>query len=273
MKLNQNRMMLDYSEYSDRELALLLDTALEQFGPHDRIDRDIVPLLDEWDRRSGRPAPAFDAQAGWEALKDGHPLFFKGTLPESNPPMRGRRRRFGILAAAVVLASLLFGTVAAQASGVDILGSVVRWTRDTFYLEHPDTSEAPAQSRLDSLNALIQADGVDLPLVPSWLPDGMTMTELSSSKNELGIEYYAVYANETDSLSISISDLDLGDNVLIYEKNDEDFIVYEAGGMEHYIVGNMDTITAVWLSGPYECSIATTLPVEVVEKIIDSIYE
>ena len=95
---------------------------------------------------------------------------------------------------------------------------------------------------------------------------------LSHTKNEYGVEYYAIYSNEQNTVSLYISDWESGNNSFAYEKNPGDVQVYQVNGTNYYMMWNMDTITVVWNQGDYECSISTDLPVEDVEKIIHSFY-
>ena len=67
-------------------------------------------------------------------------------------------------------------------------------------------------------------------------------------------------------------DVSSSNGIVRHEKDDTPVTVYTAGGIDHYFMNNINTLSVVWMNGNYECSISTNLPVEVVEDIIDSIY-
>ena len=48
---------------------------------------------------------------------------------------------------------------------------------------------------------------------------------------------------------------------------------YSAGGICHYIVGNNETISAMWVNGYVEGHIQGELTLEELQQMIDSIYE
>ena len=58
-----------------------------------------------------------------------------------------------------------------------------------------------------------------------------------------------------------------------YEKNLTNPELYEAGGVTHYIMPNIDSCLVVWKNGNVECSISGVKTMEEVKKIINSIYE
>ena len=265
----------NFSNYSNEELHHALDDALSHFSEEVSIDSVIQPILNELGAR-GESVPKFDAAQEWTNLCNQYPTLFwteTTTIPGKDTSSKHHRRYSRLVLLAAVLIVSLMGIVATQAAGIDVLGAMVHYTQKVFYLQKPATSEErPASSSYESLLELLERDGVKLAVVPSWLPADMTQNEISVNKNPFGVAYYATYISATDSMAITISDWENGNSSIIYEKNPGDIIVYESGGISHYLMNNYDTTTAVWLNGPFECSISTTLPMDTVKEIIDSIY-
>lgn len=261
----------DYRQLSNEALLKKLEWAMENFGADGSVEQVIQPILDEFARRE-IDVPAFDARASWEELCENHPLFFEENTASSEKKSK-RKRRLRPAIAVAVIAALLASLLIAQAAGIDLLAPLARWTQDIFYFERSETSrETPQQNTVGSLKQLLREDNVKEAVIPNWLPDGMKEIGLSHTKNEYGVEYYAIYSNEQNTVSLYISDWESGNNSFAYEKNPGDVQVYQVNGTNYYMMWNMDTITVVWNQGDYECFISTDLPVEDVEKIIHSFY-
>ena len=264
---------------TEKELITLLEDIMDSANPEPEGALDKVdPILAELDRRD-KDKVEFNTEAGWEELKSKHPSFFMEAGQEqravSEPITRKAHRtwRPGHLIAASAVTMLLVGTIAVQASGLNLFEVIARWTRDVFYFEPVRTQSLEPYTRYQSLQELIAADNVTAALAPVWFPDGFEVTELSATRGQNGIEYYAVYTDGVDSIGISIESQKHPGAPTWYEKDHGDVPTYTAGGITHYIMQNSGSTTAAWVNEPFECSISTTLPEEIVEKIIDSIYE
>ena len=117
--------------------------------------------------------------------------------------------------------------------------------------------------------------GVDTDIVPHWLPEGFSLVGniLVQDPYATGeVEFFAYYGSNTDSLAISITKYSSSMQKPIYEKIPGSPNIYSSNEIEHYIIKNTSSLTAVWYIGNLECSINTTLPQKELEKIIDSIY-
>lgn len=268
--------VFDLSTASDEELIQRMESLLSDTSGADN-DTQVQAILAELDSRTGN-APAFDAEVKWDELKDQYPLLFEEeplyAKKNPTPAPHSKRKHLHIAMLAAVLAALIAATGIAQAAGFNIFETIARWSEDIFYFERPSVSEQAAPyARYNSLYDLVASDNADVKVAPAWLPEDMEEQEISAVKTQDGIEYYAVYSNHSGSLSISISNRIDPDAPPYYEKNDGILEVYEVGEIQHYILQNNDTITAVWINQSFECSISTTLSIEAVEQIIDSIYQ
>lgn len=262
----------EYSKLSDKALFKKLELEMQNFGTNDSIEHSIKPIIDELDKRNIE-VPNFNTDTNWAELQTKHPLLFEDISQNISYKKKARhklRLRPAIVVATITI--LLTSLFAAQAAGIDILGPLACWTQDIFYFERTGTSqESPPQNAIGSLKRLLRENNVEASVMPNWLPDGMKEIELSHTQNKYGVEYYAIYANEQNTVSLYISDWESGNNSFAYEKNPGDVQVYQANETNYYIMGNMNTTTIVWTAENYECSISTDLAIEDIERIIDSI--
>lgn len=269
--------MSHLQKLTDEELIMLLDDIMDLAKPEGTLEK-VAPIIAELDRRD-KGKVEFNAEAGWEELKRTHPSFFMETGQKqqkvSEPITRKYHRvwRPGRLIAAAAVIMLLVGTIAVQASGLNLFEVIAQWTKEVFYFEPVQTQSMESYARYQSVQELIAADNVTTAVAPTWFPEGFEVSELSATRDQNGIEYYAVYTDGVDSIAISIENQSHPGAPTWYEKDQGDVSAYTAGGITHYIMRNSGSTTATWVNEPFECSISTTLPEEIVEKIVNSIYE
>ena len=260
----------ELSKLSREGLIRLMEKILDSPEQNDQ-DIKLQDILDELDSRA-EAVPNFDTESGWKDLQRSHPAFFQNEFDNQNPVSKSRHksRRVPFIVAAIVTA-ILGTTVIAQAAGIDIWGTIARWTEEVFYFEreHSETSESASTS----LYEIVTANDANVPLVPTWIPENLQQESILVDVQPSKSLYTASYGAENgDGFSITILDTNGANGTIQYEKNRENVSVYTAGGIDHYIMTNIDNTNIVWINENYECSISTNLSQEVVEKIIDSIY-
>ena len=198
----------------------------------------------------------------------------KPPLTEYEKPRKNIR--FAIRAtivAAALCAFLLGSSLIASASGFDLWGSLIQWGREAFGFT--DTTVDADQKRIypednDPRNVL-REHGVSATLLPLWMPDGYTFHSIESTASPTRRLFYIWYVNGTNEISMTIAVLSTTP-ILAHEKNSQDTEVYVKGGIEHYIVRNLEETTVAWAVGMYECSIGGQFSIEEAILIIDSIY-
>ena len=235
-----------------------------------------------------------DVHAAWESF-----LFLKNYLPYAGPkslydldkdgddedtpldvgqtslkkdfrPQKRPRLMYAACIAAVISSLLLAGTITASALGFDLWGTVVKWTKDTFRFVSADTIET--SKRYNSLQDALSDYGITEPLAPKWIPDGYEFKSIDVSETPETTKFLAIYMDDGNELMISI--LSLADsNTNMYEKDADKVIIYETGGIKHYLMSNEGRLNAVWLYDSYECLISGNITESEIEKMIDSIYE
>lgn len=116
------------------------------------------------------------------------------------------------LVAVFVVAMVLGGMVVAQASGIDVFGTLGRWTDDIFHFM-PETDESSEStgvytsgntSAYDSLRGAITSLGVDENLVPMWYPAGFTASEPEILNSSISDTVYWELINDKNGHYISM---------------------------------------------------------------------
>lgn len=192
----------------------------------------------------------------------------------------GRRRRGRLLRrlipVAAVAAVTLSSMVAAQAFGLDVFGTLARWTEETFHFVS-GTPAAAGSEESESIRQAIQEVydrcGVTVP-APAWYPEG----------TEFACDIDVVEDMECSTITC---DFVYGDSVFYietqqYHKNDripnytlekdaEVIEEYSSNGRTFYIMSNLTDICAAYSNRQTVISISGGLSLEIVKQIIDSI--
>ena len=183
----------------------------------------------------------------------------------------GRVLRSCAAAAAVIV--LLCGT--AYAFGWNIFQALADWTAETFQFLTGTEPEMAEYGVFDRLYKNVSME-TDIPVVPRWAPEGTEEAEQprTSVRNDRTriVGKYLVDGKEF-TIRITIYDAIPESYDTIYQKNDGSAHPYEAGGITHYIVENVDNISAMWTNGYIEGHIQGNISIEDLQLMIDSIYE
>ena len=182
-----------------------------------------------------------------------------------------------IAAAAAVLFLLFTGMVTAKAMGFDPLGIFVEWTKETFILRYetpPTMASIPVESLPDStatynsLAEALEAYHMDSSIIPTWLPEGYELAEITTYADASGRFVAAGYESEEGFVTISVMDYTGGTEI---EQSGGTCEIYHRNGLDYYLVQNNREHYAVWLVDDYECFVGGTLSVEELKQMIDSI--
>lgn len=202
---------------------------------------------------------------------------------------RHRPLRRVMLATATVAMITVFLTVpvGGYASIFEMLGT---WTSQQFTMISSDSgpggptedfegAQVFEETAGDELRQILAEHGITEKVVPTWMPErfkiqgDVFVKEFDSPRN---IQFFALYSDGTDSLSINLINYIGTLESKIYEKTTDDPIIYTAGGIEHHLFKGSDNLnmwSAAWYNGNIECAINTTLSESELKQIIDSIYE
>lgn len=282
---------LDQLSTQELEELLRADLSSAEDGQDDAVFHIVEVMLK---REMDEPAGAVpDTDAAWKEFKQyydipegsGLSLYPCGdadAIPSSaagaDPRPRARRRRIlwrSSLIAAAAMAALLCGMVAAQASGVDVFGTLGRWTNDTFRfisrytVGEPDDGMSPEYR--DIVRSTLAGWGAE-DLFPTWSPEGFEASEPSitsdSRSDTLSVDFngqnkfYFVSATRYRSSTGSPN---------IFEKDASPIDEYVSNGKLFYIFSNIDTLTATWFDNGFMLMIGGDLMLDEMKTIIDSI--
>ena len=186
----------------------------------------------------------------------------------SSESKRGKRSqkliRTALIAAAVV-ALMVIITVSAAAAGIDIWKWVQVRGEGTvrFVTEDALSKDIPA--------ALKQA-GVEVPLFPTWIPEGFVLCEQQIMFDDpIRIHVAYVFKDKTISINIRSAVDDSLSGIIEIEEHEPQ--KYFSNGITHYIISNYDQIVAYWVENGYLIKISGEISIEELEHIIESIYD
>lgn len=205
-----------------------------------------------------------DVDAAWESFQkdyrpyssDPEPLY---ALDEDVPENQVEKKKctrllipVAVLAAAIILA-------------------FAAWTYHANPYTAPDHTEA---SLFPELSAALSACDVKEAVIPKWLPKNYEGENLRVIESPEGWHFHDFCGTNTDFIVIQIEQFKgepLGNRV--YETDPGDPVIYEAGGIEHYLVTNHAQRLAIWRTDDVECCIRGEISERDMKRIVDSIYE
>ena len=283
---------LDQLSTQELEELLRADLSSAEDGQDDAVFHIVeVMLKREMDEPTGAVP---DTDAAWKEFKQyydipegsGLSLYPCGDADASPTSAAGaalrpraRRRRIlwrSSLIVAAAMAALLCGMVAAQASGVDVFGTLGRWTNDTFRFisrytaGEPDDGMSPEYR--DIVRSTLAGWGAE-DLFPTWSPEGFEASEPRIMSDSGGDTLSIIFNNESDIFySIQIThfynSMDLAGE---FEKDNRLVEEYISNGKLFYIFPNIDTLTATWLGEEFMVMVNGNLTIDEVKDILNSI--
>lgn len=274
MSENQNRGSVDFAKYDSmttEELEELLRSDAEMTGTQESDTEKILYIMEvltERKRKNGHTGNT--AQEAYESFKQNY-------MPETDsdtasPKTKGRSlcwvRR--LAAAAAVLAVLLAGSVTAKAFGLNIWQAVVQWTQETFHFGDWGNSDADNSLPYASLQEALEKGNTPAWLVPTQIPEGFNLTDITVEQNPLKKTYKAIYTNAEKNLVITVRDYLDADPVYV-EQSDGLVEKYEDSGITYYLFENNEQVHSVWIVDSYECYISGNITIDELKMMIRSI--
>ena len=282
---------LDQLSTQELEELLRADLSSAEDGQDDAIFHIVEVMLK---REMDEPTGAIpDTDAAWKEFKQyydipegsGLSLYPCGdadAIPSSaagaDPRPRARRRRIlwrSSLIVAAAMAALLCGMVAAQASGVDVFGTLGRWTNDTFRfisrytVGEPDDGMSPEYR--DIVRSTLAGWGAE-DLFPTWSPEGFEAVEPQIVSDTSGSTLSVGFDHSGEFYSVEITHFyDSADLPRIFEKDSRLVEEYTSNGRLFYIFPNIDTLTATWFKDDFMIMISGNLTSDEITDIVDSI--
>lgn len=108
---------------------------------------------------------------------------------------------------------------------------------------------------------------------PKWFPEQFGELEVTGTVMPGQKSIYAwVETDQKDFLGISYAKYGEGIPGTVIEKDGNSPVLYESGGVRHYLLTDHDWRKAAWIQDGIECIIGGTVTEEEMKRIIDSIY-
>ena len=285
-----------FEQLSTEELEkLLAQDFVATNGAEPDIDyiMAIMEVIQKREAEASQSVPV-DVDAAWKDFRDNYqgqaPSFETDTLPEpvpshpnqidnkAEPKGKSKTFRYIILIAAVIV--ILCG--AASAFGFNVFQAFADWTAETFgFVSSSDHAQSPEEQPVSQtdpyqeLRVAVAAE-TDTLMVPAWAPEGTVLDGKVSVVNRLnGVRIQAAYQTEQGQFTIRIQVYDDAPEKYTgtYEKDGQPVQKYEAGGIIHYIMNNIDNCGVAWTDGNVEGSIQGSLSDADLKKMVDSIYK
>ena len=209
----KSQMFLDVSPekleaMSPSELAEAMEAALDTMTEETYDPAVIDAYLDALDRKAPMPAHP-SAESSYQDFQDKLQEYVEGASKPAKQTRKFRRiARTGIVA--VLLAVLLAS--AAQAAGIDVVGTIARWTESVFSFgtvqSGNDSSHYPSVSNqvpadvpeeYQELVTELQKRGIEEYTIPTCIPEGFQADTPELYVDETGyMEFTVAYANGDD---------------------------------------------------------------------------
>lgn len=232
----------ELEQLSPEELAQAMEQTLDNMT-EDTYDQAVIDAyLDALDAKTPMPE-APDVEESYQQFQ----AMLSQALPEEAPPKpkrRGSVLRMTLrvaLAAAFVFSCLMM----AQASGLDLWGTVARWTDDGFHFQ---LVENDSPQWYDDYWTDLEVVGIEEDQLPTWLPQDYAVDAIQVSK-KLDRNEVQVLLTSQDQPEIRCSMSIFSDpetmSALVFSKDNRPVEEFQVNGKTVYLLHNEDTVMAV----------------------------
>lgn len=232
-----------------------------------------------------------DVDAAWKEFQTHYSIpegdnesLYPSELPTELAAAKKKKRSVWkpLASLAAVLALMLF--MAMPVFGKESLfRHIGRWTESVFnfsdgkqhsgYLDNTGGDIAFSNTDLVDIYVELVAQGCEAQVVPTWIPEGYSLRELSTAETPRNIRVYAYFENGEKSLSLCF--IILTEQVsggYYHEKSDDAVVIENINGIDHYFFQNCGQANCCWVTNNVECSIGGDISEEDLQKVIRSIY-
>lgn len=258
---------------STAELLELLEN-LNDTMTEDNFNEELVTVcLDALDRKS--PVPAYlPVEESWHSFESKVGLNKDAGETENAVVNRTGRKvkrvfRTGLIAAIIVFC-LFSCMIIAQAAGVDVFGTIARWTDSVFgfgEVEIDEPIQEPANSEFES----------ELEYIESWIPRVGSEFDVDEPlvqvDSEAGTIYYTITYASDDNIVVFDAIFRNGQSPnSLFEKDENEVTELIIDRTVFYIFENKGSTIVAWSINNIEFSIYSTLNVAQLEKILNKSY-
>ena len=186
--------------------------------------------------------------------------------------------RYATIAAAC-FAVVCTALITAQATGLNIFGTVASWSKGSFYfVDQSGTYTMPPQThKVQPLRDALEKEELPVALAPTWVPEDYDFVCIELQNMDVIKGVYAVYSSPYENKNISINIYLCHSKTILYsmyfEKDNVDPELYIKNERRFYVFPNSGTWTAVWSDTEYGITISGVQSREEILAMIDSIKE
>ena len=254
---------------STAELLEALEQTLFSMTEENYDGELLDAYLDELDRKSPMPEhPATDES--YERFKARVGKMNAAINPLESAPAASAKpkpRHTALrtaLVAVIAAACLLSCMVVVQAAGLDVFGSIARWTDSLFgfgAIGKPAASPSPTGTQ----EVTVEYIETLLPTVP----DGFVMGEPEVFEDIISgkLEYCVSFISGANYITFSAVE-QYNDNVSKYQKDEHNVNIIDIDGQKFYLFMNNSYASAAWRISTLECYINTNLTLDELTNIV-----
>lgn len=279
-KSNSENKYIYYASLSTSELENILQTDFQTDSNGYLSEEDIQIILNVLVQRENDSTcnTAFDIEKGWDSIKTEYSRIEANGSSLYYPPKEDSLRQhlkqkpfYRKNIAAVFICLIMVVSFSQTTIAQNLLSSVASWSKETFWFEPVVPSTDAANTNID-LQSTFSDTSIPSNLLPEWIPENYKKISEDTIETSYLKMYDSIYEDPTNNLSMSITVTYLYKDVsLAYEKDASNVDLYQKNGVDYYIMGNLNSNTAIWRNGSFECQIDGTVTRKELKKMIDSI--
>lgn len=256
---------------STAELEEKLQAELEKDSPEDEHVLLLLHILEEREakaplRLSAREEEALERYRQKRARKKKSPHVFHGWLS---------------IAASVVLVCIVVLAVIPQKAEAETFWEMLqRMTNTVIAYFSPqdkfDDAETKYMFRTDNpglqqvYDAVVEL-GITEPMVPTWLPEDYSLTNIDTYQLPMSSGIHATFSNGRQEIIYKLDVLN-GEPAHQYYKDDTHYTTWERDGNTYQVARNNELWTVVWEKDRIKCFLTLDCQEETLRRILESIY-
>ena len=266
-------------EMTTQELEELLRSDLDAPEGQGSDEETLLHIMEVLAQRTRTDPPGSAARRSWASFQQYYlpEIEEQSVAPEEPKPdkrlhIRPRRR----LVAAAVIALLVCIPATVCALNWDKTRDVLAAWKDGVFsfvgTTDPESTHPKGDTSLSdaTLQDTLENNGERSDIVPTWIPDGYTLTDISVVESPQKRVYTAIYDKKDATIRITVRSF-LSSNPVNIEIIDDLVELYESAGTDYYIFNNDKMLSAIWFRDSYECVISGDFTLKEIKMMIDSI--
>lgn len=281
---NQNNRIKYYVSFTTSELKKILKMDFLSDNDNNLTNEEIEIILNIISDRSQSTSTSkeFDINKSWNSFKNDYlPFAERGEslfeTPEIDCKKENDKSKFGQYKniAAAIICVIMIGLFSTTTTAQNLFDYIANWTKDAFWFDDHAKQTAQPNKKADiysNLGIFFDPELLTPDMLPTYLPHGYTFDIQEGYETEQMKFLTLFYTGETEDLFLSLNIIYFYEDMNTpYEKDSSDISIYQKNDIDYYIMGNLNTNTAIWKNGSFEFQIDGTISHEELKRMIDSI--